>query len=37
MYDDLYMYVAKIKTLKTFPSVIALNTTSNIIETNVFF
>lgn len=37
MYNDLYMYVTKIKTLKTFPSMIALNTMSNSTEANVFF
>lgn len=37
MYNDLYMCVAKIKTLKTFPTMIALNTTANSIEANIFF
>lgn len=37
MYNDLYIYVAKIKTLKTFPALIALNTTANSIEANIFF
>lgn len=31
------MYVTKVKTLKIFPSMIALNTMSNSTEANVFF
>lgn len=37
MYNDLYKYVTKVKTLKIFPSMIALDTMSNSTEANVFF